>query len=158
MRTAHVWPEGALWIYHATIISDNASTTHTYTVTVGEGQEIEFWTIRMANAGAAARTLSALVDDGANTLYRIGSVGAAVVNERNWPGSSSGADGQPISGDKPAFLAGPMRLVVQWSAMLITEVSTLAITARVKSAAKPTVVRAVGAGTDTGVVNTNRIA
>lgn len=148
--------DGATWVYQADITNDGSNSgNHDYSLTQGEGDEMEVLYGNVLNGDVASRTVTLEVrDPSGEVLYRMElvSVGAGVYT--NFPhGDAAPATAAQA---KRLILSGPMILFARVASVATSQDSAFGIVARIRGGV-PTVTLA--SPTDAvEVVNTNRVA
>ncbi len=151
--------EGALWVYHASITNDAMDVaTHTYTITVGAGNELEILFGSVLQGDTSNRAVTVEITDGTNRLaVLIGSTVNAGVRAA-FPTATPFIAAGPIliSAGTRIILGGAMELVVTIGAVAVSQDSALGLVCRIRGAV-PTVVEAASAGTPVISIDTEQV-
>lgn len=153
--------DGALYTFQGTLLNDGATAgNHVLTVNAAAGSRVELISLRVLNSDASARTLTAVIDDGANVLDDLQpttGVALAAATSAMMPIAGATVPAATSTQRSPArgvFIAGANRLLATLAAVAVSQDSAWALVLKVWGEA-PTIALTGPAGV-TATTNTSR--
>ena len=137
--------DGALFVYHSTLLNGAGSGNITASFVPGEGNELEFLFGAMTNRDTSTRTMNAAIDTGTtgDNLW-IWNSSTAAGGRMNFPNSGDTVGTEGSSGGR-YILGGPMRLLLTAESIAGSQDTEPGVVFRLRGGV-PTIVTSVSLG------------